>query len=113
MKIILPVKALSINAAYRGRRFNTAEKTQYDRTLALILPKRQVAGKYFRIDYQFHLVNFAATDQQNLLKCLTDAIVRKGIIPDDRYIIDERIRKYKSERDYIEVNIEGLDTPEV
>lgn len=113
MKFSLDIKPLSINAAFQGRRFNTPAKNQYERTLAILLPKVAVPGPFYRVDYQFYLKNFATTDQQNLLKCLTDCMVNKGIIRDDRFIIDERIRKFKSEHDRIDVEVEGLTGPQI
>lgn len=114
LNITLPIKALSVNAAYRGRRFNTNEKNVFDHKLRLLLPKTVVEGKpYYRITYRFFLVNFIQTDQQNLLKCLTDGLVKRGIIKDDKYIIDESIRKFPSNTDRIEITVEGvgLETP--
>ena len=108
MTIFLDLKPLSINHAYRGRRFDTPAKRQYDRALSLLLPKRHVEGPYYRIDYRFYLKNFKMTDQQNLLKCLTDAIVARGIITDDRFIVEEHIYKYQSDKDRMEIMIAGV-----
>ncbi len=51
------------------------------------------------------------TDSQNLLKLLTDAIVRKGIIIDDRRIVKEIVEKFrvkKGSKDSIMVDIFGF-----
>jgi Holliday junction resolvase RusA-like endonuclease len=108
MKIKLDIKPLSVNVAWQGRRFSTPAKKQYEEQVLLMLPKQHIPGPYYRIDYKFFLVNFKMTDQQNLLKCLTDCLVKRGIITDDRFIIDERIRKYPSAHDGIELEIEGI-----
>ena len=113
MKIILDLKPLSVNDAYRGRRFDTAQKRQYDMKLRLMLPMVVVPGPYYAIHYRFFLVNFSRTDQQNLLKCLTDGIVKRGIIVDDRRIIKEIIEKFPSRTDRIEVDITSAEMPAV
>ena len=107
MKIALEIKPLSVNRAWQGRRFSTPEKKQYERVLALLLPRAVVPGPYYRIDYKFYLVEFKLTDSQNLLKCLTDCLVKRGIIRDDRYIIEERIRKFPATKNRIEIEIES------
>ena len=111
MKFSLPIKALSVNAAYRGRRFNTKEKIRFDRALALMLPSGRVPGEWYRLTYDFDLVNFSRTDTQNLLKPLTDCIVRRGIIIDDRRIVVEIVRKHPAKKDRITVEIDGIDRP--
>ena len=107
----LNIKALSVNAAYQGRRFSTTTKKQFDKALSLLLPSVQVEGDYYRVAYDFHLTNFGGTDQDNLVKVLQDCIVRKGIISDDRRIVEHRIRKFPSVKDYIVVGIVRAEKP--
>ncbi len=110
LSIKIPIKPISINVAFQGRRFKTAIAKKYERDLDILLPKKKVAGEYFEIHYRFYLVNFAMTDSQNLLKLLTDSIVRKGIIIDDRRILRETIEKFRigrEDKDRIEVDITG------
>ena len=110
MKISLPVKALSVNDAWRGRRFSTPEKDSYEALLALILPGGHVKpGPYYRVDYDFHLVNFAATDTDNLIKVTQDCLVKRGIITDDRKIIHSTQRKFPAKKDRIDIYIEGVN----
>lgn len=111
MKILLELTPLSVNAAYRGRRFDSAAKKIYDYKLRLMLPKAIEPGPYYRVTYRFFLIRFESIDQQNLLKCLTDGIVKRGILKDDRYIVDERIQKFPSKQDRIEVEIENTERP--
>lgn len=109
MKISLDLRPLSVNRAYKGRRFNTFEKHVYDAKLRFLLPKIVIPGPYYRVHYKFFLKNFKITDQQNFLKCLTDGIVRRGIIKDDRFIIWELIEKFPSDKDRIEIDIESAE----
>ena len=111
MKFKLDIKPLSINMAFQGRRFKTRSATQYDRALALLLPKQKVEGEYFKVKYHFYLVNFSRTDCDNLVKNLQDCIVRQGIITDDRRIIEYEIKKFKAEKDSIVVEILAVNLP--
>lgn len=107
LTLTLHVKPLSINDATRGRHFPTAAKNQYEERLRLSLPKVAVVGKpYYRVAYDFHLVNFALTDVGNLEKVTTDCLVKRGIIKDDRYIVDLRQRKFPAKQDRIVIRIE-------
>ncbi len=110
LTLTLHVKPLSINDATRGRHFPTAAKTEYETRLRWSLPKVAVVGKpYYRVEYDFHLKNFALTDVGNLEKVTTDCLVKRGIIKDDRYIVDLRQKKFPSDKDRIVIRIEGCD----
>lgn len=112
LTLTLWVKALSINDATRGRHFPTAAKTAYETRLRWSLPKVVVVGKpYYRIEWDFHLVRFATTDYDNLIKISQDCLVSRGIISDDRNIIDARIRKFPAKTDRIVIRIEPADLP--
>lgn len=105
----LNIKPLSINDATKGRHFPTHAKTQYETALRWMLPNHRVEGKWFRIEYRFFLRRFSVTDAANLEKVLTDCIVDRGIIPNDRFVVDIRIRKFPSLVDRIEVDIEAME----
>ena len=113
-KIILNLKPLSVNEAWKGRRFSTPAKKQFEAAVRYSLPKVEVRrAPYYRVAYDFFLVNFALTDGANLEKVLTDCLVKRGVIQDDRYIVDYRIRKFPSDKDRIEISVEpcALELP--
>ena len=107
-KFTLKIKPLSINMAFQGRRFKTAESRRYDNSMSLILPNKKEPGPFYSIQYDFYLKNFLSTDYDNLIKQTQDCIVRKGIISDDRRIIKAIINKYMSDEDGIAVEIESF-----
>lgn len=114
MKFSIPVKPISVNDAFKGRHFNTREKKQFERLLHLILPKVKIApAPYYRIAFDFHLVNFHLTDYDNIIKVCQDCLAKKGIITNDRLIVHATIRKFPAKVDRIDVEIEGaaLGTP--
>lgn len=107
MKITLNIKPLTVNQAWQGRRFSTPAKTAYEGALRLLLPKVAVPGPYYRVEYDFYLVQFALTDWDNLCKVLQDCLVKRGIITDDRFIVDARVRKFPAKADHFVIRIEG------
>ena len=109
MRIELPIKPLSVNEAFQGRRFKTKKAKAYDTLLTAILPRRREPGPFYAISYRFELVNCWRTDYDNLIKILQDCIVRQGIISDDRKIVRAVIEKYPAKKDEIMVEIESLD----
>ncbi len=113
LTLTLHVKPLSINDATRGRHFPTAEKKAYEERLHWSLPKVAVVGKpYYRIEFDFHLRNFHLTDYDNCIKVTQDCLVKRGIITDDRLIIDAHQRKFPAKKDRIVIRIEPTDLPE-
>ena len=111
MKGILPVKALSLNTAYRGRRFKTKECTQYCKAVSLMLPSIKCPSEYYEVRFKFHLKNFAMTDEDNLVKILQDCMVDKGMIIDDRRIVKHVLEKYPSDIDWIEWEVLPMTKP--
>ena len=73
---IIPLKPLSVNKAYRGRRFATKELQQYKKDLFRLLPKLKVGKGKLGVSYVFGLSSKGA-DGDNLIKsfqdCLTEA----------------------------------------
>lgn len=109
MNILVKVKPLSINDATKGRHFPTKAKTQFCNTMRLILPNERVVGlPYYRVRYDFHLVRFATTDWDNLVKITQDCLVERGIITDDRLIIEAHVRKFKAREDSMMIEIVGI-----
>lgn len=106
MKLILHCKPLSVNDAFRGKHFPTKEKVAYELALRYALPKaRVVPGPFYRVAYDFHLVRFTTIDWDNCCKVLQDCLVKRGILDDDRLIVDARVRKFRAKKDRIEIEI--------
>lgn len=114
LRLTIHAKPLTVNRAWRGRHFSTPEKEQYETALRFSLPKVAVPpGPYYRVTYDFHLVNFKQMDYDNCIKVTQDCLVARGIITNDSLIVDARIRKFPAKKDRIEITVEGvpLETP--
>lgn len=87
----LAIKPLSLNNAYRGRRFATKELTAYKNAITLMLPKMDVPAGKLAIRYEFG-VSSKASDVDNLVKCVTDAIAESYEF-NDRCVYEYHVAK--------------------
>lgn len=93
MQIEIPLKALSSNDAWQGRRFKTPAYQRYERDVLTLLPRIATITGEVEIFYNFFLKNWKRTDNDNLIKCLQDCLVKGRIIEDDRKVREFHVRK--------------------
>lgn len=72
----LPIKPLSLNHAYRGRRFSTPELKMYKHDIALLAPKLKIKAGKLKIRFEFG-VSHKGCDGDNLIKCAQDSLADK------------------------------------
>lgn len=70
------LKPLSVNAAYRGRRYRTNDYIEYERTLMYLLPKMELPPPPFEIYFKFGFSSLAS-DWDNCIKTTQDIISKK------------------------------------
>lgn len=106
MELTIPIKALSNNQAWAGRRFKSAMYKQYEKDVDKLLPraKKTLTGEV-EIHYTFYIKNYGMTDVDNLIKETQDILVKKGYITDDRKIVFLSAEKIKSNDEKIEIQI--------
>jgi len=109
MRIELGLKALSVNSGFQGRRFKNKLYKQYEIDVSRLLPHIKTITGYIEIHYIFRLVNWKRTDGDNLTKFLTDILVARGIIEDDRFIMKYVIEKEPALEDSILIDIVKID----
>lgn len=80
---IIKLKALSVNDAYRGRRFSTPELEAFKIDLQYLLPKITVPSGKLEVWYEFG-VSSKNADGDNLIKAFQDAI-------QDQYRFNDKI----------------------
>ncbi len=108
MKIALDLKALSLNNCYSGVRYKTPEKKRYDRALQILLPKTPVVGPYYRVSLRFFLKRCWGGDLDNLCKGVLDNLVTRGVISEDRRVVEILLQKFPAKRDRIEIDVESV-----
>lgn len=88
MKIEIPIKALSVNDAHEGRHIKTQAFKKYEQQVSFLLPICPIEikdGEYF-VKHVFYLKNYGNSDTGNLEKLITDILVKRGYLKDDRYV---------------------------
>ncbi len=102
MIINIEVKPLSINKAWRGRKFKTPEYIQFEKDCSYYLRNKKMIKGYVEIDYKFLLKNAKMTDVDNCVKTTQDQLVKAGIIEDDR-----KIKRFVAEKFQLDKNDEN------
>ena len=105
MQISLDIKPLSVNKAWRGRKYKTNDYLDYETDVYFLLPNNQNVHGVVEIWYTFYLQNHKATDISNLIKLLEDVLVKKGIIDDDRFVYSFHVKKIPSPVCKIEIEV--------
>lgn len=116
MNIKLEVQPLSINKAFQGRRFKSPDYKRFEIDVCTCLPfsTKDTTKEEVFVRYIFYIKNYGNADTFNMEKTLSDMLVKRGYIADDRYIRAGYVRKERvASLEYIEINIEpytGQDT---
>lgn len=72
----IKIKPLSLNSAYRGRRFTTPELKSYKEAIHYLAPRLKIPKGKLKVSYKFG-VSSKNCDGDNLIKCLQDALADK------------------------------------
>lgn len=90
----LEIKPLSINEAYKGRRFRTTKYDTYIRQMMFILPEKlHIPENSIKIFIEFGYSS-NASDIDNGLKCFIDCLQKKYGF-NDKNIVELNVRKIK------------------
>lgn len=107
--IHIPIKPLSANKAWKGRRFKTDEYKVYSKALLLLLPCLSLPESPFKVTYEFGFSN-RGSDLDNAVKQTTDILAKKYGFNDNK-IYEYRLIKtiVKKGQEFIKFDIEHLD----
>lgn len=105
----LPIKGLSLNSAYRGRRFTTPELKQYKLDIIKLLKPIEInRSKKLFVKYKFG-VSSKNSDLDNLTKCVQDVLAESYGFNDKLiYKIDLEKIDVKKGSEFIEFSISHL-----
>ena len=106
----IKIKPLSVNQAYKGKKYSTKAHQDYKRFLLLVLPNEELKiTPPFKITYKFGFSTTKA-DVDNPVKVLQDIISEKYGF-DDRHIWELNIKKEKVQKgeEFLEFKIEALE----
>lgn len=102
----ISIKPLSVNKAYRGRRFATKELTEFKKAIFYLLPKKTLPQGKLSVYYEFGCSS-KGSDGDNLIKAFQDCLCEKYGFNDNR-IYQWYIKKVdvKKGREYIDFEID-------
>lgn len=104
----LNIKPLSLNSAYRGRRFTTPALDDYKESIDRLAPRLKIPEGKLKATYIFG-VSSRNSDVDNLIKCLQDSLsVKYGF--NDKHIYKLVVEKVDVPRgqEYVEFEIVGI-----
>ena len=101
----IDIKPLSVNEAWRGRRFKRPEYKQYERDLGLLLPPMKIPKGKLVVHYVFGL-SHKGSDYDNCIKQFQDIISKAYGFNDNRIYLAtiEKVDVKKGE-EFIEFSI--------
>lgn len=104
------MKPLSVNDAWKGRRFKSDAYKAYEAELLVRLPAGRLPNPPYRVFYEFGLSNPLA-DFDNPCKPLGDVLQKKYGF-NDRDILEAHIRKVRVPKgaEYLEVRVEHMES---
>ncbi len=105
----IDIKPLSVNQAWKGRRFKTKAYDKYIRDVMHLLSPLKVSNDKLELEITFGLSNRAA-DIDNPLKCFIDVLQKKYNFDDKmiyRLIVNKSITKKGGE--FIEFKLKELN----
>lgn len=108
-QIIIPMKPLSVNDAWQGKRFKSDAYKAYELEMLLTLPAGHLPLPPYRVTYEFGFSN-KLCDFDNPCKPLGD-ILQKKYGFNDNEIYEAHIYKkiVRRGREYIRIGIEHMD----
>lgn len=74
--IRIDIKPLSVNSAWQGKRYKTAEYKKYEKDVLYLLPKHYVIPDKIELHFVFGFSN-SASDLDNPIKLLQDIMQKK------------------------------------
>lgn len=105
----LKIKPLSVNLAWKGKRFKTPEYKKYEKIVMLLMPKIKVANPPYRLNLEFYFSN-SASDIDNPIKLISD-ILQKKYLFNDKDIYELNVKKFvtKKGNEKIKFDIVSID----
>lgn len=90
MIIKIPLKPMSVNEIFQGRRYKTRKYKDWRQSFGELLRynnniKSTIEG-FINIDIKFYIQSFRLRDVDNMVKGVQDALVENEAIEDDRFI---------------------------
>lgn len=111
MKATINIKPLSVNQAWRGRRFKTDKYESYERECLLLLKATSVPAPPYELRLSFGFSNYLS-DIDNPMKPFID-ILQKKFSFDDRDILRVVVDKVMTDKgkEFVSFELKTIDLP--
>lgn len=105
----IEIKPLTVNRAWKGRRFKTAQYLNYEEAMLYLLPELEMPEAPYSIRYVFGFSS-ALSDLANPEKLVTDILCKKYGF-DDRYVYHMEMTKeiVPKGKEYVSFEIRHYD----
>ena len=105
----LDIKPLSVNEAWKGRRFKTDKYKVYERSILLLLPRLDVPKGPLKLTINWGFSSSGA-DTDNPIKPFVDCLQKKYSFNDNK-VYDYRVTKeiVKKGKEFIQFRIESIE----
>jgi Holliday junction resolvase RusA-like endonuclease len=105
----LKIKPLSVNKAWKGKRYKTDEYKAYEKAVLLMLPNIEIPEGHLHVSLEFGFSN-KASDLDNPIKPFIDILQKKYGFNDSRiYEYDLKKKKTIKGADYIMFDIKEAE----
>ena len=108
LRILLPIKPLSVNEAWQGKRFKTKKYISYEKEILFSLPISTLPASPYKVYYEFGFSN-VQSDLDNPVKLIQDLLQKKYGF-NDKDIMEANVKKVivKKGAEYIKLTIETI-----
>jgi len=109
MDTTIKIKPLSVNEAWKGKRFKTDKYSMYEKILLILLPKISIPSPPYKVFYEFGLSNIQS-DWDNPIKSFQDVLQKKYGI-NDKHIFEANVKKtiVKKGDEFIKFRIDRME----
>lgn len=109
-KLEIEIKPLSVNSAWKGRRYRSDEYERYRRDMFYLIPRpEEMYVVPLQVRIYMGLASHKSSDVDNPLKPMLDILGDIGYYRDDNLIYDLRVVKVPSKDPWVKVVISPLE----
>lgn len=104
----IDIAPMSVNRAWRGKRFKTPEYKKYENDVLFLLPKIIIPPPPFKIEYEFGMSS-SLSDIDNPTKQFQDILTKKyGFNDKDILLLIVKKTKTEKSKEFVRFNITTL-----
>lgn len=107
--IVIPIKPISINECWQGRRFATSKYKDFTKDMLRVMPKQKTLSGEVDLKIVLYFKSIFRSDIDNFIKPIIDCLVKRGWIEDDRFIQHLEVVKVKNKIEQVGIELKELN----